>query len=242
MEVDFKGLTNWLEEKFAFQRLDNALLTLSALVNTVFAIGNSIYGRDILTLILPLYFTAWIMPVWSGYFLGAVLRRNLIDRMRGWMYLLAGSMALLISVPALLWTLLPLGVEQSNPNILQETIFSMLFQNIVIIAISTSACKPITKRLFKTVAGDRAIFDVGFSSRTFVSTYIAMYWLFCSMRFLYVWNWLRGMLEPQVIQLDPLIQAGVICFFIGVLFEILATKMTERMGQQALRAYYTTKS
>lgn len=227
MEYDFNKMKKWMEERFAFQRLDNALLILSSLVNVVFAVGNSIYGGGWLAFVIPLYFISWVMPIWSGYFLGAVLRKNLVDKMRGWIYLLSGTasyFATLITIP---WVHLPLGPSQLDQLTLPTMVFQILLYNGLIVFVSWAICVRLVRKLFKTAVSNNIDSTVHFSSRPFLFTYFAI-WSFTSMSSFYVWDALRRVLDPSVFSVELLLCAGIIFFLVGLLFESLATKTTKR--------------
>jgi len=232
MEYDFKNLIKWMEEKFEFQRLDNALLILSSLVNVVFAIGNSIYGGEILAFVLPLYFIAWVMPIWSGYFLGAVVRKNLVDRMRGWIYLLSGTASYFASLIAIPLVPLPLGPSQLDPLILPKMVFIILLYNGTIVLFSLAVCKSIVRKLFKTATSNDIDLTVNLSSKPFLFTYFAI-WLLSSMSILYIWDALRRILDPKVFSVELLLYAGIVFFLAGLLSEFLATLTTQSQNVQS---------
>lgn len=238
MEANPRNLTSWLEERFAFQRLDNALLILSSLVNVVFAVGNTAFGREILAFFLPLYVISWVMPIWSGYFLGAVLRKNIVDRMRGWIYLLSGTIAYFVSPITIIWIPLPLGPSQLDPLILPETVFTMFCYNGAIVLFSLIISVKVVKRLFKTVASNDSGLNITLSSKPFLFTYLAI-WSLSSMSIFYIWDALRRILDPEVISLELLLYAGIISFLVGLLFEFLATKATKSQDAQSLAPMHT---
>lgn len=233
MEYDFKNLIKWMEEKFAFQRLDNALLILSSLVNVVFAVGNSIYGGEILAFVLPLYFIAWVMPIWSGYFLGAILRKNLVDRMRGWVYLLSGTVSYFASLITTTWVPLPLGPSQLDPLILPKMVFTILLYNGTIVLFSLIVCVNLVRKLFKTAVSNDIDLTVNLSSKPFLFTYFAI-WLLSSMSSIYIWDALRRILDPKAFSVELLLYAGIVFFLVGLLFELLATKTTKSQNAQSL--------
>jgi hypothetical protein len=215
-----------LERKLAYQRLDNALLILSSVVNVVFAFGNSAYGSGFLAISAPLYLIAWAMPVWSGYFLGAILRKNLIDRIRGWIYILAGVSTYFFAYAAILWIPLPLGPSQLDPFILHETVLTVLLYNLVFLFFALILCKKLVRRLFGMALSQDEVSHIDLGSKAFRYTYVATYF-FGSMSILYIWDALRRVLSPEVISVELLMYAGVACFLAGLLFEALATKATK---------------
>lgn len=222
---ELENLRQWIEQVFALRGLDHALLLLSSVVNIIFAIGNTVYGMEVLSFILPLYFIAWVMPIWSGYFLGAIFRRNLIDRIRGWMYLLSGTASYLISPVALIWVPLPLGIHQVDPLIFPKSILLLILYNAAFAAISWNISEKIACKLFRTVAQDDVIQSVTISNKPFLLTYIAVI-SFSSMSSLYIWDNLRSLLEPDVFPVDSYLYAAIIFAAFGLFFEYLATKST----------------
>ncbi len=226
MEADSINLASSLDRKFAFQRLDNALLILSAFVNVVFALGNSAYGSGFLSIGVPLYLIAWAMPVWSGYFLGAVLRKNLVDRIRGWIYLLGGVSTYFFAFAALPWIPLPLGPNQFDPFIVQKTVLMVLFFNLVCLFIALIFCTILVRRLFGMALSQDEVLHIDLRSKAFLFTYAATYF-FGSMSSLYIWDALRRILSPEVISVELLMYSGVAFFLIGLLCEALATKATK---------------
>jgi hypothetical protein len=239
MGAESNSLTGWLEQKFAFQRLDNALLILSSLVNVFFAVGNSAYGRGILSFYLPLFFIAWAMPIWSGYFLGAIFRRNIVDRIRGWIYLLGGSTSYFLSLGATILIPLPLGPEASNSLIFQEMIILIFLSAFAIAFVSFLACSTIVSRLFKTVVRDNKMLTTSFFCRPVIFTFLAI-WLFsATMSAFLFWDTLRVIPDAQVPQLTWLLFAGVISLVGGILFEILAAKsILQDREQRTLQSFY----
>lgn len=203
-------------------------MLLSSIVNIIFAIGNTAYGTEIISFILPLYFIAWIMPIWSGYFLGAIFRKNLTDRMRGWMYLFSGTISYLISPIALLWIPLPLGIYQVDPLIFPKSILFLIIYNIAFAAISWSISKNMVCKLFRTVTQMDVLQNImAFSNKSFLFTYIAIV-SFSSMSSLYIWDFLRNILEPDVFHIDLYLYAAIIFALLGLFFEYLATYVKKR--------------
>lgn len=237
MEANSRNLASSLDRKFAFQRLDNALLILSSFVNVVFALGNSAYGSGFLSISVPLYLIAWAMPVWSGYFLGAVLRKNLTDRIRGWIYLLAGVSTYFFAFAALPWIPLPLGPSQLDPFIVLKTILTVLLYNLVFLFVVLILCTILVRRLFGMALSQDEVSHIDLGSKAFLFTYTATYF-FSSMSSLYIWDALRRILSPEVISVELLMYSGVAFFLTGLLFEALATKATRNEKLQTPATMY----
>jgi hypothetical protein len=128
-------------------RLDTALIVLTSFSGTAFTIGNSVFGKELIAYLLPLYFIGWMMPILSGYFIGAIIRNNLADRMRGWLYLLAGTPAYLLSPFVGLY--LPLwSIYQLDPMNAIRSVIYFIFFHLAIVSIVTMISFGIVEKLF----------------------------------------------------------------------------------------------
>lgn len=231
-EDKFESIIKWLEQVFALRRLDNALLILSSLVNVFFAIGNAAYGGGIISFILPLYLIAWVMPIWSGYFVGAILRGNISDRIRGWMYLLSGTTSYLVSPIVLIWIPLPLSFYQVDPLVFPKSISMLMFFNALIALFSWCSSGKIVYKLFRTVIKNGVVRDINLSYKPFLFTYIAIV-SFSSLSCLYIWDSLRAALEPNVFPVNLYLYAAIVFTLLGIFFEYLALK-AERDSERRL--------
>jgi hypothetical protein len=216
-EDKFKSLIQYLEESFALGKLDNALIILSSITSIAFTIGNAAFGREIIPYILPLFFFGWMMPIWSGYFLGAVIRKNLTDRIRGWIYLLSGTSSYLIS--PFIGLYLPLGsFYQLDPLSLPKSLLLFSFAHSVIVLVTVIFSLELIQRLFKTIPKSMPKTVIPIRPLLFTSIAIALFT--GSMSGFHIWS-LFG-------TSSQLILAVTIAFLMGFLFEYLATYSTKK--------------
>jgi len=68
---------------------------------------------------------------------------------------------------------------------------------------------------------------MAFSNKSFLFTYIAIV-SFSSMSSLYIWDFLRNILEPDVFHIDLYLYAAIIFALLGLFFEYLATYVKKR--------------
>jgi hypothetical protein len=210
-----KELRKWLEHKFAVGRLDTALIVLTSFSGTAFTIGNSVFGKELIAYLLPLYFIGWMMPILSGYFIGAVIRNNLVDRMRGWLYLLAGTPAYLAS--PLIGLYLPLwSFYQLDPMNAVRSVFIFAFLHIFVVFLATMISLCVVKKLFSN-----ASLQVGegiIQKRSTALTSIAIALFTGAIGSFYIWS-------SFGITMQLVLETAAI-FLLGFLFEYLALLTT----------------
>lgn len=208
-------LQKWLEQKFAVGKLDTALIVLTSFSGTAFAIGNSVFGKELIAYLLPLYFIGWMMPILSGYFIGAVVRNNLVDRMRGWLYLLAGTPAYLTS--PLIGLYLPLwSFYQLNPMNAVKSVFLFAFFHMVIVSIATMISFCIVEKLFSNASLQE---DEGkIQKRSIALTSMAVALFTGSIGSFHIWSSFGITIQ--------LILGTAAIFLLGFLFEYLALLTT----------------
>lgn len=215
----YRSLKEWLEIKFALRRLDNALFVLTSLASIVFTISNAIFGKGPILYFLPLYFIGWMMPIWSGYFLGAIIRRNVIDRMRGWIYLLAGSPSYLFSLFYGSYAyLLTLGPGQLDPLSLPGSLLLFAAFHSIAVLVAVLISLRLVRSLFKTVTNGGIMNNMLFPGKTLIFTFVAIALFTGSLSVLLIWSTFGVSFQ--------LILAVVVTFFTGLLFEYLAVRTT----------------
>lgn len=212
----YKGLKEWLETKFALRKLDNALIILSSVAGILFVVGNVLFGKEVLSYTLPLYFIGWMMPIWSGYFLGAIFRGNLADRARGWVYLLAGTPSYLIA--PFIGIYLPLGSYYDlDPLSWLKSLLIFAFYLSAIVFFAVSVAMSLISRLFRTVhinvKGGRIV-----SRTSVILTSVAVMAFTGSIGGLHIWS-------AFGISIELLIIVAAV-FLSGFLFEYMALRST----------------
>lgn len=81
-----------IETKLRLGKLDSLLLFLSSLLGLGFALLQLMYNNIlILVYFLPLLFLILVMPVYIGYIRGAILLDSIVERIRGWLFLMLGG-------------------------------------------------------------------------------------------------------------------------------------------------------
>lgn len=79
-------------------RLDRLLLSVTSLLGIVFGLSQLINQTSLESIIffIPFIFLIWILPVSIGYIGGGIVYDLLIERFRGWVYLIGGLLAYVI--------------------------------------------------------------------------------------------------------------------------------------------------
>jgi hypothetical protein len=79
------------ERQMKLEKLDSALLVLPSSLGLIITIINSLLAPEWLIYFLPILFPAWVMPIYVGYIRGALILDRLEERLRGWIYFVAGG-------------------------------------------------------------------------------------------------------------------------------------------------------
>jgi hypothetical protein len=170
---------------FEYNKIDR-LDSLSLAVPSIFGIlgiliplfGNALAGNEnnigfvneiLYYFTIPLLFFAVAMPLYIGYWRGAITKNLIIERIRGWIYLLLGTLMYLI--PTLLLTL-SLVITILFPT----SILIILIVNLVILIICSyilikfiTNFHPFVKRLFKIYNKEISLFEEYIVIRTYIS-------------------------------------------------------------------------
>ena len=138
-------------------KLDSLLLFAASLATFAFSVIQWFIGGVIaLVYGLPLLLIMLIMPVWIGFIRGAILENDLIERIRGFIYLIIGS------ATYGLWTLGVLIIDCLPPEVTAcISIAPLLLANVVLVAILMLLLYFLEKRLekffrnvYKTIYGE----------------------------------------------------------------------------------------
>jgi hypothetical protein len=75
------------------EQLDRLLLSATSLLGIFFGITQSILDKiDALTFFILLLILIWIVPIYIGYIRGTIIYNNIVERFRGWVYFLGGTL------------------------------------------------------------------------------------------------------------------------------------------------------
>jgi len=92
-----KNLKKDLEIDAQKSRLDNLLLHTSTLLGIILALSQATIGsKDLLKSFIPLFLFIWLIPVYVGYIKGAIVYDLISERIRGWIYLIIGTLTYLL--------------------------------------------------------------------------------------------------------------------------------------------------
>ena len=142
--MDTEEAVKKIEAKLRIGKLDSLLLFISSSLSLVFAIMQIIIGGyNSIIFFIPLLFLGWFMPVYIGYLRGAILLDSVVERIRGWLYLVIGAGFYISLIPiSLLRTL------QQAFGAMIGIIFALLV-SLVIFSIIIICYSPLKKALFK---------------------------------------------------------------------------------------------
>jgi len=102
-----------VREESRLTALDQLLLFISSSTTLLFsAFQVFLAGKEALLYFAPLFLSGLIMPIYVGYYRGAVLLGSKLERARGWMYMTVGLLTYLIC-PG--FFLLPYAVDHLLP-------------------------------------------------------------------------------------------------------------------------------
>ena len=72
-------------------KLDRLLLSATSLLGLIFGISQIIIGgMDSLIFFIPFIILIWLWPIYIGYIRGAIVLDHILERFRGWIYLIGG--------------------------------------------------------------------------------------------------------------------------------------------------------
>src|SRR5438094_8387494 len=83
-------LKSYFDRKSKVGKLDSALLFLSSSTGLVFTVVQVTTSVSRIAFFLPIVLLGWGLPFYYGYLLGGVVRDSAIDRLRGWIFFIAG--------------------------------------------------------------------------------------------------------------------------------------------------------
>jgi hypothetical protein len=213
--IDLEDLKGWLDKKFALSRLDNAIVVLSSSTTIIFTLGTTFSGKGIAFYLVPLFFITWAMPLWSGYYLGAIIRNNLPDRMRGWVYLLAGASSYLLF--PLVGLYLPLwGPEQVNPSNFLIGISMFIVFECLVTSISVLVSLKIIPILFRSLS--TSDHKTKLYQKSMLLTSIAIALFAGSIGSYQIWTALGSSVQLSLVT--------SITFLLGFVFEYMALRIT----------------
>ena len=87
---DLQKILEHIDKNSKKQSLDNALLFFSTFIGLLFTIISTLW-RDLLYYFLPTLFIGWFLPVYIGFIRGSLIKDSVEERVRGWIYLIAGT-------------------------------------------------------------------------------------------------------------------------------------------------------
>ena len=83
-------------------KIDSLLLFAASLISLIFSITQWLMeGFEALLYILPLMLIMLVMPLYVGYIRGAITKDNVVERARGWTYLVVGVITYLVWILSL---------------------------------------------------------------------------------------------------------------------------------------------
>ena len=129
-----KYLKKDLEKDAQKNRLDNLLLHTSTLLGIILALSQTIIdSKDLLKSFIPLFLLIWLIPVYVGYIKGAIVYDLLSERLRGWIYLIEGTLTYFIFLGVFFLRTKP-GIEISDLDncIVVALLLSLTFFGIII--------------------------------------------------------------------------------------------------------------
>jgi hypothetical protein len=92
-----KSLKKDLKKDMQKSRLDNLLLHTSTLLGIILALFQTMINQEyVIKCFIPLFLFVWLIPVYIGYVKGAIAYDLISERLRGWMYLIEGTLAYLL--------------------------------------------------------------------------------------------------------------------------------------------------
>jgi len=72
-------------------QLDRLLLSATSLIGIILAVTQSVINKDeLLIFFIFLFIFVWFFPIYVGYIRGAIIHNNIVERFRGWAYLVGG--------------------------------------------------------------------------------------------------------------------------------------------------------
>ena len=78
-------------------RLDSLLLHTSTLLGIILALSQTMINpKFLIKSFVPLFLFIWLIPVYIGYIKGAIVYDLISERLRGWIYLLEGTLVYFI--------------------------------------------------------------------------------------------------------------------------------------------------
>lgn len=129
-----KFLKKYLNSDKQRDKLDSLLLHTSTLLGIILALSQTmIDSKDLLKNFIPLFLVIWLIPVYVGYIKGAIVYDLLSERLRGWIYLIEGTLTYFIFLGVFLLRTKP-SIEISNldRNIVIVLLLSVTFFGIII--------------------------------------------------------------------------------------------------------------
>jgi len=87
-----------IKNEFRKNNLDNALLFMCSFVGFIFSLLEIARGSNIVIYFIPILVLSVILPFFHGYLLGAVFQDSIIERIKGWNYLIYGTFIYSISI------------------------------------------------------------------------------------------------------------------------------------------------
>jgi len=92
-----KSLKKDLKRDIKKNRLDNLLLHTSTLLGIILALFQTMINAEyLIKCFIPLFLFVWLIPVYIGYVKGAIIYDLISERLRGWMYLMEGTLTYLV--------------------------------------------------------------------------------------------------------------------------------------------------
>jgi len=87
---DLNKIQEYIDKKSKNESLDTALLFFSSSISLLFTLISIFFG-ELLFKFLPILFLGWVMPVYIGFVRGCLIFDSVEERVRGWIYLIAGA-------------------------------------------------------------------------------------------------------------------------------------------------------
>ena len=88
---DLQKIQKYIDKKSKKESLDTALLFFSSSFSIFFTLIHIYFGELLLLYFLPTLFLGWVMPVYIGFIRGSLTLDLVEERVRGWIYLIAGA-------------------------------------------------------------------------------------------------------------------------------------------------------
>lgn len=204
-----------IDQKLRLGKADALLLYIASFQTVILTLSQVYLGSWTLAYYPPIFFLVAVMPIYVGYVRGAITVNTIVERTRGWLYLIFGTILYLIVV-----TVWILGQVSDVIGVLQTAAFTLL-------AFSLPIVVPVSgKRILEALGGsaDRAAME------SFAQTSWGIMWM----------SLVLGMIAADIngvmFLMNTTVGASWITLFVSA--GVIGTLVSEKMARQSAKGTY----